>query len=219
MFTTSPVDLTETLNRFERNAHLRMFFAGSDDDRINGSPKLYLPSTWTPARDRIPIEYRARINDFIAATKALYRRKKVLSNLTDFQQCTLRNLQESEDFIVFPADKNLGPVILERSTYTKRVLHDHLGDGTTYRQLSAIDATEGVNSCARQVEAFITAHTKRNKEGGIGLTSEDETYLERSMNVKDRFSYFYITAKIHKTPWKTRPIVSAAGSILHSLGC
>ena len=181
MFTTRAVDLTATLNRFERNVHLQMFFAGSDDDQ-NGNPKLYLPSTWTPVRDHIPIEYRACINNCIAAFKAhYYRRKKVLSNLTDFQQCNLRNLQESEDFIVFPADKNLRSVIiLKHSTYTKRVLHDHLGDGVTYRQLSANDATEGVNACAHQVEAFITTqHTKRNKEGGIGLTSEDHWYTTR----------------------------------------
>jgi hypothetical protein len=33
------------------------------------------------------------------------------------------------------------------------------------------------------------------------------------------FVYFYITAKVHKTTWKTRPVVSIAGSITHGLGC
>jgi hypothetical protein len=49
-------------------------------------------------------------------------------------------------------------------------------------------------------------------------TEADAKFLTRSLQVKDAFAYFYLLAKVHKTPWKTRPIVSVCGSILHGLG-
>jgi len=192
-----------------------MFFAGSADKEM---PKLYLPSEWTPDRDSIPIEFRARVNQFTNALQEAFHRRKVLSNLTVFQQCTLKKLRESEDFIVFPSDKNLGPVILERTSYIKRVLDDHLLNGDTYCQLTPEAATAGVDRSKQLVQAFLSTYKRKDKNAGSGLSSADETFLERSLDVKDKFSYFYITAKIHKTPWKTRPIVSVPGSILHGLG-
>lgn len=62
------------------------------------------------------------------------------------------------------------------------------------------------------LEAFITKYKSH-------LQKSDVTYLERTFQVKDPFPKFYITAKVHKTPWKTRPIVSISGSQLHGLGC
>jgi hypothetical protein len=52
-----------------------------------------------------------------------------------YQENLLHNLRHHNDFIILPSDKNLGPCILEREEYIRRVL-DNLADDTTYRQLS-----------------------------------------------------------------------------------
>jgi hypothetical protein len=61
---------------------------------------------------------------------------------------------------------------------------------------------------AQTLESFFEEHHK-------SFTKMDHTFLYRSLAVEDPFPHFYITAKVHKTPWKTRPIVWTSGSILH----
>jgi hypothetical protein len=50
------------------------------------------------------------------------------------------------------------------------------------------------------------------------LDQADIKYLKRTSEVTDAYPKFYITAKIHKHPWKTRPIVSVSGSQLDGIG-
>jgi hypothetical protein len=53
------------------------------------------------------------------------------------------------------------------------------------------------------------------------IDKQDFDYLNRSIDpnhIKDPFSHFYITAKVHKKPWKPRPIISYCSSHLHGLG-
>ena len=67
------------------------------------------------------------------------------TNLAPHKQRLLNELRENLDFIVFPADKNLGPCIIERDRYIAACL-DHLSDTTTYRRLDQ-------EACEKEVAA------------------------------------------------------------------
>jgi hypothetical protein len=104
------------------------------------------------------------------------------------------------------------PALLERSEYINRALKDHLADPNTYQQLSEADVATNIAALTLTVESFFDEYRKQ-------FTAKDYyTYLTRSLEVDDPFPHFYITAKVHKTPCKTRPIVSVRGSILYGLG-
>jgi hypothetical protein len=122
----------------------------------------------------------------------------------------LETLRKSQDFIVFPSDKNLGPCIIKRTKYMQAALH-HLSDAATYERLEPDDALQSINALETNILTFFS-------DFNDCFTKEDRTFLWRSLEVPDKFSYFYITAKVHKTPWKPRHITSTAGSITHGLG-
>jgi hypothetical protein len=64
--------------------------------------------------------------------------------LWPLQKSILIDLLSSNEFQIFPLDKNLGPCIIEKSEYITRTLL-HIGDTTTYLQLSKDDAEGKVN--------------------------------------------------------------------------
>jgi len=196
-------------SRFRRDIYTKIVFAHEDD--IIEPNKLFIRSDWKPDPSTVPIESRARISQFITTFAAQFHGFKISSNLTPLQQSRLTLLESSDDFIVIPTDKNLGPAIIERSEYISRALKDHLLDVNTYRQLSKTEADERIDSVRSQIDNFIFVFNRQ-------LSYGERTYLRRSLtSVKDPFAYFYILAKIHKNPWKTRPIVSVCGSITHGL--
>jgi hypothetical protein len=208
-YTSGPNEFRDASARFRRDAYTKMYFAHLDEP---WDPKqLFIRSTWQPDATEIPPEFIARVDQFIRELKPKFRSRRVEPNLTRLQAKLLRLLKDSSDFIIFPTDKNLGPAILERSEYINRALKDHLEDPLTYKQLPEIEATAAIAALAETLESFFEEHHK-------SFTKMDRTFLYRSLAVEDPFPHFYITAKVHKTPWKTRPIVSTSGSILHGLG-
>ena len=134
-------------------------------------------------------------------------------NLDPVQRYTLNILKKSSKHVVIPADKNLGPVIIERDQYILSVL-SLLRDQRTYQQLTKEEACSAINDLHKSLRTFLWTHLDN-----FGIDAEEHTYLTRSIDQStDKLSHFYIIAKIHKTPWKPRPIVSYCGSLLYGLG-
>jgi hypothetical protein len=113
-------------------------------------------------------------------------------------------------------DKNLGPALIEREQYIALAL-EHLLDTETYRQLSNADASLFVDTTKQMITEWVTLHTSKHAHNQH-ITAADGKYILRSLSVQDPFAYFYVLAKVHKSPLTTRPIVSVSGSLLQGLG-
>ena len=57
------------------------------------------------------------------------------SNLTQREHKMLQTLTEDLRFIIFMAEKNLGPCIMERERYIQKALTEHLEKGNAYKRL------------------------------------------------------------------------------------
>jgi hypothetical protein len=195
-------------NRFITDLHTRCWFHG---EAPKSTPKLFVRSAWTPPISDIPTDYRIRIKLFLQSLKEKCPGKKSSSNLLPIQRTMLQNLRNNNQLVIFPTDKNLGPAIIDKPTYIKRAISDHLSDKTTYRQLTAPQADARMKAVRRTLTNFIEKYFKKG--------NSDRTYLTRMLErCEDPYAYFYLLAKVHKVPWKTRPIISVSGSILQGLG-
>ena len=140
-----------------------------------------------------------------------FKKIRSRSNLLRHHESLLDSLRQSTTHIVFPSDKNLGPVIVERSIYIQRALQDHLLNKNTYKRLSPHEAHNAITTTIRSINWFLFQYRHL-------FTKQELKYLQQSLKVPEPHSEFYILAKVHKDPWGTRPIVLTCGSILEGLG-
>jgi hypothetical protein len=193
--------------RFQNDIYTLSFLAQCNKPM----PRLFVRSNWCPPLPLINKDLCERTVRFTTQLTMLHQKVRARSNLLPFQRAILSEFRDDRRHLIIQADKNLGPCILERDTYIRRSLTDHLLDDTTYRQLNKREAHKSIKSIRTKLDAFMSRFK-------LYLTKADATFLERTFNVEDPFPKFYITAKVHKYPWKTRPIVSISGSLLDGLG-
>ncbi|MFN9981093.1 MAG: hypothetical protein ACK53Y_14300, partial [bacterium] len=103
--------------------------ANDNDDYITS---LYIPTTWNPLEASPEIE--TAINTFASQLNTTLRNNNThpISNLTRLQYHCLHSIKNNNKLIVCSSDKNLGPVIMERETYLKKCLEEHLLCPCTY---------------------------------------------------------------------------------------
>ena len=198
----------------ERSLRLCCFFCafGNPTPDVEYNPKLHVPSDWTPPPDHFPRFLEHRLFQLRIRLRKLFRSKRGIPNLSRQHRFSLDYLRSQKDFLVVHCDKNLGPAIIERDRYIQLAFRDHLSDATTYQRLSLHEANQYVMMNRRRLQIWLGTHKEE-------LNKQEYEYIRyHTSRVHDPMPYFYLLMKVHKTPLKTRPIVSFSGSLFHSLG-
>ena len=198
-----------------------MLGAASDPDF---DIKLYVKrKDWKPDPATPAIE--AALDDFEEKSDKLFRHSRSsphLPNLTPTEIHSLRTIPKEKRYCVVNTDKNLGPCIMEMPLMIRRCLHDHLLDTTNYTECTEAEATAKNEHTFRTIlQTMVDDHPN--------LDDQTMTYFRRTLCTHRgsdgrvtipphlHLPYFYIAPKVHKTPWKTRPVISAVASVLEPM--
>jgi len=209
--TTTPLDQVE-LKRFTKDYRRRILFANGPE--LESDSILYVKNTqWEPSiPESTTLHTRASIFED-SIHNMFYKRQKARPNLLPLQEQAIRWLLDHPELIVMSTDKNLGPAIIEREEYVRLAYRDHLSDTNTYRQLTSAEATANLSRVASEIEAFTITFQ-------CSVPANDLKYILHRTHATvpgNEASFMYLLAKIHKTPMKTRAIISYAGSTCHGI--
>ena len=206
--TPNPENIEKTVNRLFRDIRIKDFVKNlkTDNDREH-IPRLYIKNMdFDPPKANDKIEKSLTAFAEGLRKEANSKKQRPAYNLTKQQQNLMKTLQKNDEFIITPADKNLGPCILEREIYVKKALDEHLLDKKTYRKLTQEEANHFISSASNRIKIITNRSTK--------MRPAEKKYIFRSIALATRFAQFYLTIKVHKDPVKTRPVVSTCGSQL-----
>jgi hypothetical protein len=202
--------ITPSLNRFVTDVRTKFMFAG-EPTKEESPKKMYVKSIdWKAPKSEEHMEWR--INSFIKRINIernnIIRKQTPSTNLTNIQQKHIHFLKNSKEFIILMADKNLGPCIMERATYIRNILNEHLTTGDTYQHLSEETADNNIKDLRKQLNKILTKHKK-------SMLDYEYEYFRKALMQPQRVPQFYGTPKVHKNkqPTPFRPVVAQCGSL------
>ena len=115
----------------------------------------------------------------------------------------------SDKHIVLEADKNLRGCATERPIYMQKGVDEHLGDRNVYKPLTKTEAQQLIAVTRYKINILLTKYKDEN-------TPAEWVYIHEGLyQFVDRIARFRMSAKVHKFPWKTRPIVCCVGTSMN----
>ena len=186
-------------------------------------PQLYIKSDYPFKKASKPIE-RA-LENFEKAIKReqlqLSRQRKPIRNLPFSKYQLIKYYKNNDNYIIVQGDKNLGPCILEREYYIYRGCKEHLANRRNYKQITREGAIARLIGLDYILRDWIGKYKTRDEDEGTPpdfttIGKAEEIYLRRCLSkLRGKLARFRMTAKVHKIPWKLRPIVCCAGTTMN----
>lgn len=203
-------ELEQTISRFERDIGLKVFFAGDNSTETYDPKSLRGKSKWRAPLP--PMDVDTRVQHFTQNLEHIFCRRKVNPNLTRLQLKLLNQIKRNANITILSADKGLGPVGVDTTQYIEWALK-HLLDTTTYTILQEDQATADGETLYNDIYRWTMKH---RRPLGDDTTRYIREHVEKAR--KEPFGYFYLLAKLHKTPISTRPVCSDCASLPHPVG-
>jgi hypothetical protein len=216
-----------TIHTFRRLAEdVRRMWAlrGVHDDEGAYNPSLYIKSDYK--FKLAPKHVEDGLRNFRAGIKRKQdelrnrRRKKPALNVPTRSWHLMQTLKKHNTYIVVSGDKNLGPCILERTNYIQKGCSEHLGNDRNYQKISRMRAQTMQRGLQYRFNFWLCKYRPRTEEEDdvdyVCISKAEWIYLKRALKqYPDKLAFFRMTCKIHKTPWKTRPIVCCSGTFMN----
>ena len=201
----------KTFDRLTKDIRRHYAFSKSPPEEQDYIPSLYIKSDYEfpPASPNIEKALLALQQAIQAKQLRHQQRQKQRRNITVGKWTLMQWLRKNDNYIVVQGDKNLGPCIIDREVYISRGINEHLGNKRNYARKSAREASNHLIGMRLRLGRWLS-----DFEDDIS-TAEYHFLYTSLKKYPDKHARFRMTAKVHKTPWKTRPIVCCAGTFMN----
>jgi len=141
---------------------IKSFFQNQNNMVINRkrdwNKKFYLPGSWSPPDDKIPIN----VKNYIELTRILFKKrgKNQFNKPRKFHSIKelrlLKKLKNNSNIIIKPADKNMGLTILDVNWY-KQEGETQLSDAKTYKLVTKNNIN--INKLETRIKSFVNENS------------------------------------------------------------